>query len=80
MEKMTDFILRDPDHHQLFCTRCGVHCFHKLRKEILGGEFWSVQISCLDGVDPDEIREFKVRYSDGRNDNYRNEPKEKDLL
>jgi hypothetical protein len=48
--------------------------------EALGGLFWSVQISCLDGVDPDEVREFKIKYMDGRNDNWSNEPNDKDLL
>jgi hypothetical protein len=79
-DNITDFVLKDPAHRQLFCKICGVHAFHKLDKPQLGGEFWSVSVSCFDDLSVEEVMEVKIRYSDGRNDSYMKEPKEKELL
>jgi hypothetical protein len=72
--------MKDPDHHQLFCKTCGVHTFHKLSKPALGGDIVSVNVACLDDVEPEDFAAFKIKYSDGKNDSWWNEPKEKQLL
>src|SRR4051812_43540102 len=50
-----------------FCRRCGVHCFGKGHLAQLGGDFVSVNLQCLDDVDPAAVA---VGYWDGRHDNW----------
>jgi len=79
-DAITDYVHKSPSHHQLFCKTCGVHAFHKLNKPEIGGEFVSILVASLDNVEPEEFAGFKVRYYDGKNNNWMNEPKEKQIL
>jgi len=62
--------------HHYFCKHCGVRPFEKGFHESVGGDFYSVQVACLDGVAVDDILAGPVRYADGRNDNYLEAPAE----
>jgi hypothetical protein len=55
-----------------FCKHCGVYCFGRGHLEQLGGDFVSVNLSCLDGVELDSL---KVVYWDGRHDNWQAGPR-----
>jgi len=44
------------------------------------GEFVSVNVACLDDLPFEELEGVVVRYADGRNDAWWNEPKEKSIL
>src|SRR5271169_6808701 len=79
-ELTTDFIYRSPAVHQLFCKKCGCHAYHRGDIPQVGGKFVSVNIACLDDVEDSEMAGITVRYADGRNDNWWNEPKEKTWL
>lgn len=61
--------------HHRFCKTCGLHAYGDGYVEQIGGAFVSVQISCLDGVSPEELAAFPIHYSDGLNDNWWNQPK-----
>ena len=50
-----------------FCRHCGIHCFGRGTIPELGGEFVSVNLNCLEGIDPAEL---KVVYWDGRHNNW----------
>ncbi len=50
-----------------FCRACGVYCFGKGHLEVLGGDFVSVNVNCLDDVDQGKL---EVSYWDGRHDNW----------
>jgi hypothetical protein len=50
-----------------FCKHCGVHCFGRGHLEVLGGDYVSVNLHCLDDYDPSEIQ---VGYFDGRHNNW----------
>ena len=50
-----------------FCKHCGVYCFGRGYVAAMGGDFASVNLNTLDGLDP---REVKVTYWDGRNNNW----------
>ena len=50
-----------------FCSRCGIHVFARGHLPELGGEYVSVNVSCLDDIDPATL---KVVYWDGRHDNW----------
>jgi hypothetical protein len=50
-----------------FCKHCGIHCFGRGYLEQVGGDYVSVNWSCLDDVDPSAV---SVVYWDGRHDNW----------
>ena len=51
-----------------FCSRCGVHPFASASFEPMGGDFYAVNIACLDDVAPGELATVPIIYEDGRND------------
>ena len=77
-DALIDYVYNS-DYHQLFCKTCGVHAFGKLNKPVVGN-FMGINVACLDDLSPEEFSEFKIKYMDGRNDQWWNEPKDKRLL
>ncbi len=52
---------------RFFCKHCGVHCFARGHLAEVGGDYVSVNLNCLDGV---ELAGIRVTYWDGRHDNW----------
>ncbi len=44
--------------------------------ETLSGEYYAVNVACLDDAATGELAEAQVRYEDGRNDNWESRPAE----
>ncbi|MCA9626190.1 MAG: GFA family protein [Myxococcales bacterium] len=55
-----------------FCSRCGIHCFAEGNLPEVGGEFVSVNVNTLDGV---ELKDLQVVHWDGRHDNWQAGPR-----
>jgi hypothetical protein len=53
--------------YRVFCKRCGIHCYGAGYVEELGGAFCSINVNCLDDIDPSELT---FQYWDGRHDNW----------
>lgn len=51
----------------LFCRRCGAHPFARMNVPEMGGACTSININCLDGIDPATL---ECGYWDGRHDNW----------
>jgi hypothetical protein len=50
-----------------FCKHCGTHCYGVGFLEYVGGDFVSVNLNVLDGLD---VNELSLVYWDGRHDNW----------
>jgi hypothetical protein len=62
--------------HHLFCQNCGVQPFGRGHLDILGGDFYSINLTCLDALDPSELAEAPVAYFNGRSNDWQSAPAE----
>ena len=58
-----------------FCRRCGVHPFGQGRSP-RWGEFYGVNLGCLDDASDEELAGAPITYLDGRNDDWHTPPAE----
>lgn len=75
-EDLSDYQFGSYSMHHPFCRHCGVRLFGKGHLDVLGGDFYSVAIACLDDVPPAELIGAPLHFSDGRNNNWQNAPVE----
>lgn len=75
-EALSDYQFGSRSMHHLFCKHCGIRPFGKGKLDVLGGEFYFVNVFCLDDVEPAELIEAPLHFSDGRNNNWQNAPAE----
>lgn len=73
---LSDYQFGSNSAHHLFCRTCGVRSFGRGYIEQTGGDYVSVQVACLDNVEPSELVNAPVKYADGRNNNWWNAPAE----
>jgi hypothetical protein len=52
---------------RFFCARCHIFCFGKGHLDVLGGDFVSVNLHCVDGFD---VTRTTLVYWDGRHNNW----------
>lgn len=74
--ELSDYQFGTQSMHHLFCRHCGVRPFGKGHVDVIGGDFYFVNVSCLDDVEPSELIDAPMRFSDGRNNNWQETPAE----
>ena len=75
-EALSDYQFGSNSMHHLFCRHCGVRPFGRGHLDVLGGDFYSVNLACLDDVEPQELIDAPRHYADGRNNNWQLAPAE----
>lgn len=73
---LSDYQFRSKQAHHLFCRHCGVRPFGRGDIPEWVGPYVSINLACLDDVDPAELAGVPVKYMDGREDNWMNPPAE----
>ncbi|MCC3404625.1 MAG: GFA family protein [Microcoleus sp. PH2017_10_PVI_O_A] len=71
---LSDYQFGSNSVHHLFCKHCGVRPFVSGHIEEIGGDFYAVNLACLDEVDPSKLVEGPIHYADGRNNNWQCSP------
>ena len=74
-EALADYAVGGGIGHHRFCRTCGVRVFNAAHLEALGGDIVAVYVNTLDGLSNEEMAAIPIRYADGQNDNWWNEPK-----
>jgi hypothetical protein len=64
----------------VFCKHCGGKPFSSGDIPEVGGPYVSINIACLDDVEPAELETLPVQYMDGRANNWWHEPAHKAYL
>jgi len=73
---LSDYQFGTKSGHHLFCRHCGIHPFGRGYIEQIGGHYVSVQLASLDNATPEELLAAPVKYANGRDNNWWNEPAE----
>lgn len=74
--ELTDYQFNTSSCHHVFCSHCGMHAFGRGYIEEVGGAYVSVNLACLDDVEPQELIDAPVRYFDGRHNQWMETPAE----
>jgi hypothetical protein len=74
--ELSDYQFGSNSVHHLFCKHCGVRPFGRGYLDQIGGDFYSINIACLDDVDLQELVNAPINYSDGKNNNWQSMPTE----
>lgn len=75
-EQLSDYQFGTRSGHHLFCKSCDVRPFGRGYVEQIGGDYVSIQVATLDNAEPAELIEAPLKYADGRNNSWWNEPAE----
>lgn len=75
-EHLADYQFGTQSAHHLFCKTCGVRPFGRGYVEQIGGDYVSIQVASLDNAEPAELIAAPLKYADGRNNSWWNEPAE----
>jgi hypothetical protein len=75
-DALSDYQFGTLSAHHLFCRNCGVRAFGRGHVEQIGGDYVSINLACLDDVEPQELIDAPMRWCDGRANNWMNPPDE----
>lgn len=76
-QELTGYVAGSDTGHGGFCKHCGVTPYAWVdAADWNPAAYWSINVACLDDLDPGELMAAPIRYMDGRNDNWLNVPAE----
>jgi hypothetical protein len=66
-DALSEYRVGNSPNARYFCKRCGIQTFGKGNVPQIGGDFVSINVNCLDDVEPSAV---PVVHFDGRHDNW----------
>jgi hypothetical protein len=57
-----------------FCGTCGLRVYGKGFVKEIGGDFFAINVACLDGVSDEEFAAAPIHYSNGRDNDWMHMP------
>jgi hypothetical protein len=72
-DRLGDYSWGAESSHFFFCKQCGIHVFGRGDIPELGGAYVSVNVNCLDDIDPASLRAI---HWDGRHNNWHAGPRD----
>ena len=75
-EELTEYQFNTRSGHHAFCKHCGVAPYGWGHLAQLGGDFVSINLACLDNLDPADLVAAPVRLMDGKTNNWMTLPAE----
>jgi len=73
---LSDYCMPGETIHHLFCKHCGIRPFEQGHLESLGGDYVTINVSCLDTIEPRELAQVRVTYLVGSRSNRFSAPAE----
>jgi hypothetical protein len=73
---LSDYQFGSKSVHHYFCKHCGIRPYERGFHEAVGGDFYSINVACLEDRALAKLVEAPIRYADGRNNDWQNPPKE----
>jgi len=73
---LSDYRFGSKQGSHLFCKTCGVRTFERGHVKEIGGDYVSIKLASLDGVDLNEVIAAPVRYANGRDNKWWEPPAE----
>jgi hypothetical protein len=67
---------KSPAAHNMFCKHCGIRVYGWGNIPQIGGDYVSVSVAALDGVEPAEMLQAPIKFQDGRHDKWWEVPAE----
>jgi hypothetical protein len=75
IEELSDYQFAGRNIHHHFCRRCGVKPFGSGHHDMIG-DFYAVNVACLDNASDQELAEAPIVLQDGRSGNWGSPPAE----
>jgi len=75
-KELSDYYKPDGAVHHVFCRHCGVRSFERGHLDVLGGDYVTINLACLDDLEPQKLAIAPVTYMNGRDNNWFSPPSE----
>jgi hypothetical protein len=75
-DALTDYRFGSKQGSHLFCKHCGVRTFERGYVKEIGGDYVSIKLASLDGIDLQELINAPVRHANGRDNKWWEPPAE----
>jgi hypothetical protein len=75
-EELTEYLFNSRSGHHAFCKHCGARPYSWGHIAEVGGDYVSINVACLDDLDPAELVAAPIRFADGKANSWWNPPAE----
>ena len=79
-DHLVDYQFAGRELHHPFCRSCGLRPFANGSAPDLGGDFYCINVACLDDVDEADLLAAPITYEDGRHDDWGHPPADARVL